>query len=347
MVILGTEHGVYVGKEHQASSFTLRLDLPKVTAVDYIADLELVFVLTDQTLLYYPASVLEDGLSTDGGERSSSIHTSSSSKGRPLGHNVSFFRVGQNFNRWFILVVKTRRLTTYIKVYESVVCRDPGHRRNIGRVFDRLARFNTIERFDLYKELYIPAESKCAHFLKTKVIVGSSRGFEIIDLLTLRTQALLDAADSSLAFATSMESCTPLSLFRLPGDLFLVACAEFGVIVDRLGCNAYPPLNQPHFAWVSVPHAFYYHEPYIIGMSTHMVEIWDVTKLSLVQVIRMTDCKSVDTSSTMNEPFFLSEDGTSLAPVRYEAVRQQSSVNGPSSERQLFVMKLIKAKPRP
>lgn len=60
------------------------------------------------------------------------------------------------------------------------------------------------------------------HFLKTKLCVGCRRGFELIDILTLRTQALLDPADSTLDFALKSGMDVPLALFRVNDGEFLL-----------------------------------------------------------------------------------------------------------------------------
>ena len=71
------------------------------------------------------------------------------------------------------------------------------------------------------QEFYIPTESSSVHFLKSKLCVGCTKGFEIVDLETLDTQGLLDPADSSLDFIQKRENARPIAIYRVEGDFLL------------------------------------------------------------------------------------------------------------------------------
>jgi len=71
------------------------------------------------------------------------------------------------------------------------------------------------------QEFYIPTESSSVHFLKSKLCVGCTKGFEIVDLETLDTQGLLDPADSSLDFVQKRENARPIAIYRIDGDFLL------------------------------------------------------------------------------------------------------------------------------
>jgi RHO1 GDP-GTP exchange protein 1/2 len=64
-------------------------------------------------------------------------------------------------------------------------------------------------------------ESTSIHFLKTKMCIGCSRGFEIIDLDTLDTQGLLDPNDDSLDFVRKRDNLRPMSIYRLGNEFLL------------------------------------------------------------------------------------------------------------------------------
>lgn len=72
-----------------------------------------------------------------------------------------------------------------------------------------------------YKEFYIPVESSSIHFLKTKLCVGCSKGFEIVDLESLDTQGLLDPADESLEFIKKRENLRPMAIYRIDNEFLL------------------------------------------------------------------------------------------------------------------------------
>lgn len=71
------------------------------------------------------------------------------------------------------------------------------------------------------QEFYIPTESSSVHFLKSKLCVGCTKGFEIVDLETLDTQGLLDPADSSLDFVQKRETARPIAIYRIEGEFLL------------------------------------------------------------------------------------------------------------------------------
>lgn len=71
------------------------------------------------------------------------------------------------------------------------------------------------------QEFYIPTESSSVHFLKSKLCVGCTKGFEIVDLETLDTQGLLDPADSSLDFVQKRENARPIAIYRIDGEFLL------------------------------------------------------------------------------------------------------------------------------
>lgn len=71
------------------------------------------------------------------------------------------------------------------------------------------------------QEFYIPVQSSSIHFLKTKLCVGCTNGFEIVDLETLDTQGLLDPADQSLDFVRKREGLRPLAIYRIDNEFLL------------------------------------------------------------------------------------------------------------------------------
>ena len=64
-------------------------------------------------------------------------------------------------------------------------------------------------------------ESSSIHFLKTKLCVGCTKGFEIVDLESLDTQGLLDPADTSLEFVRKRENLRPMAIYRIENEFLL------------------------------------------------------------------------------------------------------------------------------
>lgn len=104
----------------------------------------------DQTLYYYPSKVLKEQPYSHS-EKGSVNSQPNTIHGRRLGKHVSFYKIGKNFGRWFVLVVKSRRANTYIKVYEYVSIHDfLSEKSGLSKMMN-LLRFPIPERFDMYK----------------------------------------------------------------------------------------------------------------------------------------------------------------------------------------------------
>jgi hypothetical protein len=110
----------------------------------------------------------------------------------------------------------------------------------------RRSRFQSLQGYSHHncklteQEFYIPTESTSIHFLKSKLCVGCSKGFEIVDLDNLETQSLLDPADTSLDFVTRKEgagAAKPIAIYRFNG-LFLLCYDEFAFFVNKNGWRA-------------------------------------------------------------------------------------------------------------
>ena len=130
---------------------------------------------------------------------------------KKISSHVSFFKTGMSGNRPLVCVVKSTSLSSTIKAYEPT--------ENPTKQFNKFFKKDT--NVKLYRELYIPSESTSIHFLKTKLCVGCTRGFEIVDLESLLTQGLLDPEDEDLGFAIKVDHLEPIALYRVYG-LFLL-----------------------------------------------------------------------------------------------------------------------------
>lgn len=51
--------------------------------------------------------------------------------------------------------------------------------------------------------------------------MGCTKGFEIVDLETLETQALLDPSDGALDFVQKREDVRPMAIYRIENDFLL------------------------------------------------------------------------------------------------------------------------------
>ena len=76
--------------------------------------------------------------------------------------------------------------------------------------------------------------------------MGCTKGFEIVDLETLDTQALLDPSDASLDFVQKREDVRPMAIFRIDNDFLLCYDGECTVSIILTFVDTTDRLNQNH-----------------------------------------------------------------------------------------------------
>lgn len=138
-------------------------------------------------------------------------------RAKKISSHTSFFKAGTCLGRTLVCVVKASALSSTIKTLEPIDQTVRG--KNKPTFVKRLQGGNDTLR--VFKEFYIPTESSSIHFLKTKLCVGCTKGFEIVDLETLDTQGLLDPADASLDFVQKKENTRPIAIYRIENEFLL------------------------------------------------------------------------------------------------------------------------------
>lgn len=172
-------------------------------------------------------------------------------RARKISSHASFFKVGDCLGRRLVCVVKSGSVSSTIKALEPADAHPRGKKQPAIRKFlqgsnDALRVFKVrltscrpqaqLTR-EPPQEFYIPTESSSVHFLKSKLCVGCTKGFEIVDLESLDTQGLLDPADSSLDFVQKRENVRPVAIYRVEGE-FLLCYDDFAFYVNKNGWRA-------------------------------------------------------------------------------------------------------------
>ncbi len=198
-------------------------------------------------------------------------------RGRRISSHTSFFRAGICLGRTLVCVVKSSSLSSTIKTLEPIEQNVRGKKQP---TFKKLLQGGQ-DSLRVFKEFYIPTESSSIHFLKTKLCVGCTKGFEIVDLETLDTQGLLDPADNSLDFVHRRENVKPIAIYRISGE-FLLCYDEFAFYVNKNGWRA---KGNWIIHWEGNPTSFAYHHPYVLAFEPSFVEVRHVETGALHQVI--------------------------------------------------------------
>ena len=89
--------------------------------------------------------------------------------------HTSFFKTGVCVGRTFVCVVKTKPLSSTIKMFEPI---DQSVRGLNKPTFPKLLQGGN-DTLRVYKEFYIPVGLTSIHFLRTKLCVAGVNGFEI------------------------------------------------------------------------------------------------------------------------------------------------------------------------
>lgn len=187
-------------------------------------------------------------------------------RGRKICH-ASYFNAGTCDGKDLVCCVKSSSLSSTIKVYEPIDSSTQGKKKS--GLAKRLAGGQDVLR--PFKEFYIPMESNSIHFLKTKLCVAGTKGFEIISLETLETQSLLNNADTSLdPFIKRGLNTKPIFIKHKRSE-FLLCYAEFAFFVNKHGWR---DRGSWQISWEGTPNAFaLWGEDYILAFDPDFIEI--------------------------------------------------------------------------
>ncbi|KAJ1671494.1 RHO1 GDP-GTP exchange protein 2, partial [Coemansia sp. RSA 25] len=287
-VIIGTDRGLYLGVSGKPRSFQLLSHLrhDRVFQVEIHERLNVMAMIADKdrNLYVYPM----DQLMTTNRQGNGRI--------KPLHTHVSFFRFGLFQDLDILCSVKSTTLSnqTIIHVYKPVMNNQKS--RSLGRFLSLGGGGeSSADSWKCIKECYIAAESTSLHFLRSRLCVGCSRGFEIVDLATMNTQSLLDPADSSLGFINKRDTSHPIALFRVHDGQFLLCYDEFAFYVNRNGQRA---RSNWMIHWVGTPTSFKFEYPYVLAFDSQFIEVYHVETASVVQVIITGNCTSLSPNKT-------------------------------------------------
>ncbi|KAG6902575.1 hypothetical protein C0995_014582 [Termitomyces sp. Mi166 len=267
-IVYGTNDGVYITDLHDAGREPTRvLALLDVSQVDVLEDYQLLIVLSERQVITFPLDALDPNDPLAGLKRAKRISS-----------HTSFFKAGFCLGRVLVCIVKSSQLSSTFKTLEPI---DQNIRGRAKPTFRKLLQGGN-DTLKLFREFYIPVESTSIHYLKTKMCVGCSRGFEIVDLESLDTQGLLDPNDENLEFVRKRENLRPMAIYRIHNE-FLLCYDEFAFYVNKNGRQSRKDF-MVH--WEGNPTGFALHEPYVLAFEPSFVEVRHIETGHLSQVIQ-------------------------------------------------------------
>ncbi|KAF8967665.1 CNH domain-containing protein [Flammula alnicola] len=267
-VVYGTDDGVYLSDLREPNQEPVKvLALLDVLQVDVLEDYQLLIVLSERQVITFPLEAL-DPLDPMAGLK----------RAKRISSHTSFFKAGFCLNKVLVCIVKSSQLSSTFKTLEPI---DQNIRGRAKPTFKKLLQGGN-DTLKLFREFYIPVESTSIHYLKTKMCVGCSRGFEIVDLESLDTQGLLDPNDESLEFVRKRENLRPMAIYRIHND-FLLCYDEFAFYVNKSGRRS---RKEFMVHWEGMPTGFALHEPYVLAFEPSFVEIRHIETGLMAQVIQ-------------------------------------------------------------
>lgn len=250
-LLYGTDTGLWLStvrtismksNEKIVSDPTLVISKVYVTQIEVLVEYSKLLVLADKILYEFDLSCTD-----------SLDHVKNTKSGKVLAHNISFFKTGICDGK---LIVCGGKVATH-----SVVIFEPTN------PFDKNPK-NKNRRIEI-QEITFSSDPISISFLKTKVCVGCSKGWEILSLETGKKEPILDEADPSLDFAIQKETVKPLAIHRLDKE-FMLCYSEFVFLINR---NGWRISHDWFINWEGNPQNLAYFFPYILSFDPGFIEI--------------------------------------------------------------------------
>ncbi|KIL64636.1 hypothetical protein M378DRAFT_186692 [Amanita muscaria Koide BX008] len=286
LVAIGCAEGVWIGSRHDPKSVRRVLHLKLVTQVAILEEFGIFLVLADKSLFAYHIEALVP--------TSISLHTPPASQvPQKLNQSkdVHFFRVGSLHNRTLVIYMKKKGSDSIFRVLEPVGEKiSQGVRAPID-LFSRLrVRSAKSDWFRIYRDFFLPFETFDLIFLKARVAVLSTKGFEIMDLNNFDSVTIPPRENPLPQLARRCESGRPKGMFRSAEDEFLLCYDEFGVYVDKRGD---PSRSAGIIEWEGTAERVALHAPYILLFDSRFIEIRHIKTGRLAQIISGNDLRCI------------------------------------------------------
>ncbi|KAF8329377.1 Dbl-like domain-containing protein [Cantharellus anzutake] len=284
LVAVGCAEGVWIGLRHDSRSMRRVLHLKQVTQCAILEEFGIFLVLADKSLFaYHIEALVPSGPPGPQSQRQPQKLNGS--------RDVQFFSVGTWQDRTLVIYMKKKGLDSVFRILEPVTGKTA--EKTKPTTFSRnIFGPKQLDWFRVYKEFFLPSDSFDLIFLKAKIAILCTKGFEIMDLADLKSITIPTSEDPRHSqLVKRCESCKPMGMFRSGDNEFLLCYDEFGLYVDRHGepCRQYGGVVE----WEGTAERVAFHPPNILIFDTRFIEIRQIDKGKLVQIIPGTDVHCV------------------------------------------------------
>lgn len=180
-IAYGTSSGFYIADLRQPDQAGVQVDtLWDVAQIEVLEHSNILLVLSESDLLVFP---LEELISPD--------PSTAQSRKKRIASLISFFKSGVCKDRTLICAVKTSAISSTVKIFEPITPQTLSqHKPALRKLLQ--SEGNMVK---MYKEFYIPVEAYSITMLQTRICIGSSSGFQVVEVEVLETRPLLNPPD--------------------------------------------------------------------------------------------------------------------------------------------------------
>ncbi|KAJ7105112.1 Dbl-like domain-containing protein [Mycena crocata] len=281
LVAIGCAEGVWIGFRHDSRSMRRVLHLKMVTQCAMLEDFGIFLVLADKSLFAYHIEALVP---------SSPQSANATQTPQKLNGNVQFFSVGSLLGRTLVIFMKRKNIDSIFHVVEPIIDKINERAKAPAGLGSRFGfRQPKSDWFRSYRDFFLPSESFDVMFLKARIAILCTKGFEIMDLLDFKSVTIPQREDPRLAnLAKRCEACRPMGMFRSTDEEFLLCYNEFGLYVNKHG-DPSPTRTIGTVEWEGTAERVAFHAPYILLFDSRFIEVRDVETGRLAQIIPGND----------------------------------------------------------
>lgn len=287
LVAIGCAEGVWIGFRHDSRSMRRVLHVRMVSQCAMLEDFGLFLVLADKNLFAYHIEALVPNPMNPQPFTSQTPQKINGSK------EVQFFSVGTLHGRTLVIYMNKKGVDSVFHVVEPVIDKitERPKASSSGILPIAFSRRNKSDWFRNYRDFSLPGESYDLIFLKAKIAVLCSKGFEIMDMIDFKSVTIPQKDNPNLgSIARRCEACRPLGMFRCSEDEFLLCYNEFGVYVDKHGI---PSRNTGAIEWEGNADRVALHAPYILLFDSRFIEIRNIDTCRLSQIFMGSDIRCI------------------------------------------------------
>lgn len=287
LVAIGCAEGVWIGFRHDSRSMRRVLHVRMVQQCAMLEDFGLFIVLADKNLFAYHIEALVPN------PLNPQPFTSQTPQKINGSREVQFFSVGTLHGRTLVIYMNKKGTDSVFHVVEPVIDKITERpKASSGGILPILSRRSKSDWFRNYRDFQLSGDAYDLIFLKAKIAVLCSKGFEIMDMIdTMKAVTIPQKDNPNLgSIGRRCEACRPLGMFRCSEDEFLLCYNEFGVYVDKSGI---PSRNTGVIEWEGNAERVSLHAPYILLFDPRFIEIRNIDTCRLSQIFPGTDIRCI------------------------------------------------------